>query len=105
MKKNILGVPLDVLNKKGAVSKEVALEMSKNISRNYKSDLGVSITGISGPTGGTKTKPIGLYYISIKYKDTHFSKKFIFNVNDRIIHREVAANTALNMIRLFLDTV
>ena len=105
IKKNILKIPLDILNKKGAVSKEVALEMSKNISRDYRSDLGVSITGISGPTGGTETKPLGLYYISIKHKDVHFAKKFIFNVNDRITHREVAANTALNMIRLFLDTV
>ena len=98
-------MPLDILNKKGAVSKEVALEMSKNISKDYRTDLGVSITGISGPTGGTEVKPIGLYYISIKHKDRHFSKKFIFNVNDRITHREVAANTALNMIRLFLDTL
>mgnify|MGYP002849575068 CR=1 FL=1 len=64
--------------------------------------MGISITGISGPSGETDKKRLGLYYISIKYKRKHFYKKFIFNVNDRSIHREVAVNTALNLIRLCL---
>jgi len=77
--------------------------MSNNISRDFDTDLGISITGISGPTGGTPAKPVGLYYISIKHKDIHFVKRFLFSVNDRNIHRNVVATTALNMIRLFLD--
>ena len=103
IKENVLGVSKEIIDRKGAVSEEIALEMSNNISRDFKTDLGISITGISGPTGGTKTKPVGLYYIGIKHKNIHFAKRFLSSVNDRAIHREVVATTALNMIRLFLD--
>ena len=105
IKEKVLRISKEVIDQKGAVSEEVALEMSNNISTVFKTDLGISITGISGPTGGTEAKPLGLYYISIKYKNIHFAKRFLFSVNDRSIHREVAATTALNMIRLFLDKV
>ena len=91
-----------MLIEKGAVSSEVALLMSINIAKKFNSHMGISITGISGPSGGTDEKPLGLYYVSIKYKRKHFSKKFIFDVNDRLIHRDVAVNTALNLIRLCL---
>ena len=103
IKEKILGIPKKIIDEEGAVSEKVALEMSNNISRDFDTDLGISITGISGPTGGTPAKPVGLYYISIKHKDIHFVKRFLFSVNDRNIHRNVVATTALNMIRLFLD--
>jgi len=103
IKEKVLGIPKKIIDEEGAVSEKVALEMSNNISRDFETDLGISITGISGPTGGTSAKPVGLYYISIKHKDMHFVKRFLFSVNDRNIHRNVVANTALNMIRLFLD--
>ena len=64
--------------------------------------MSVSITGISGPGGGSKEKPIGLYYISVCYNDLHVTKNFNFNIDDREMHREVVATTALNMIRLTL---
>ena len=105
IKEKILGIPKKIIDEEGAVSEKVALEMSNNISRDFDTDLGISITGISGPTGGTPAKPVGLYYISIKHKDIHFVKRFLFSVNDRNIHRNVVATTALNMIRLFLDKI
>ena len=102
IKSDILNVPDEILLREGAVSSEVALIMSDNIMKLFNSNIGVSITGISGPSGGTPEKPLGLYYISIKHDKNHFFKKFIFNINDRSIHREVVTNTALNLIRLTL---
>jgi len=103
IKKEFLKVPKDILDNKGAVSSDVALIMSNNIMKSFNSDMGVSITGISGPSGGTLEKPVGLYYVSIKYRKKHFFKKFIFNINDRDTHRQIVANTALNLIRLVLE--
>ena len=103
IKREFLKVPKDILDNKGAVSSDVALIMSNNIMKSFNSDMGVSITGISGPSGGTLEKPVGLYYISIKYRKKHFFKKFIFNIKDRDTHRQIVANTALNLIRLVLE--
>ena len=103
VKNEILKVPDDILINKGAVSAETALIMSDNVMKLFNTDMGISITGISGPSGESSEKPLGLYYISIKYGDDHFFKKFIFNINEREVHREVASNTALNLIRLALD--
>tara|TARA_Y100001970_G_scaffold293051_1_gene437426 strand:- start:639 stop:1895 length:1257 start_codon:yes stop_codon:yes gene_type:complete len=103
IKRELLNVPKDILDSKGAVSSDVALIMSDNVTKLFNSDIGVSITGISGPGGGTVDKPIGLYYISLKYGEKHSFKKFIFNIEDRTLHREVVSNTALNLIRLILD--
>jgi len=74
--------------------------MAKNVARYFKTDLGVSITGISGPSGGSKEKPVGLYYIGISFGEHHFSKKFITGTNDRKTNREISSDTALNLIRL-----
>ena len=63
---NILKVPKKVISKYGAVSKECCLLMVKNLSKISKANISVSITGIAGPNGGTKLKPVGLVYIGIK---------------------------------------
>ena len=74
----LLKIPNSILKKKGAVSKEVAILMSKNLAKISKSDLCISTTGIAGPLGGSKEKPIGLAYISITFlkKNFLFKKKF-----------------------------
>ena len=100
IKNLILKVPNNLLNEYGAVNGEVASLMAKNVAKYFKSDLGVSVTGISGPDGGTDNKPVGLYYVGISFKDQHFSKKFISKINDREINREISSDTALNLIRL-----
>ncbi len=97
-KENIAGVNSHTLSKFGAVSKEVVEELSLNVSKNFKTDIGIASTGISGPTGGTEEKPVGLVYISIYFKNTFYTKKFIFFKN-RKIHREMTAQAALNMMR------
>ena len=101
IKNLFLGVTNDLLIKKGAVSSEVALEMAKNIMYKFDTDIGVSTTGISGPTGGTDDKPIGLIYIAVVIKDQKIVKEFNL-VPSRREHREVATHTALNMLRLLL---
>ena len=100
-KEHSLNIPHKMISKYGAVSKEVSELMCKNISEILKVDISISCTGISGPLGGTKEKPVGLVFISVNYKDLIFTKKFIF-FKDREIHREITANTALNMLRLAL---
>ena len=101
IKNLFLDVTNDLLIKKGAVSSEVALEMAKNIMCKFNTDIGISTTGISGPTGGTDDKPIGLIYIAVVIKDQKIVKKFNL-IPSRREHREVATHTALNMLRLLL---
>jgi nicotinamide-nucleotide amidase len=63
---DILKVPKEVISKYGSVSKECCISMVKNLSKISKANISISITGIAGPKGGTKQKPIGLVYIGIK---------------------------------------
>ena len=63
---DILKVPKKIISKYGAVSKECCLSMVKNLSKINKTNISISITGIAGPSGGTKLKPVGLVYIGIK---------------------------------------
>jgi len=62
---NLLKVPKNIIKKYGTVSEQVCLAMVKNISKIDKADMSVSITGIAGPSGGTKKKPVGLVYIGV----------------------------------------
>ena len=77
--------------------------MAKNIADHFKTDMGISITGISGPGGGSDQKPVGLYYIGYYFKGTTCSKKFLTKINDREINREISSETALNLIRLKIN--
>ena len=97
IKQNILEVPLELIDKFGAVSSQVAESMAINACRKFKSDISISCTGISGPTGGTDKKPVGTVYISVKYLDTQVTKKFIFKL-EREFHRIITKQTALYML-------
>ena len=99
-KMEILGVPKELLDKFGAVSPEVALAMAKGIRQISKTDLGLSVTGIAGPTGGTKEKPVGLIYIGLADSQKSWVEKFLFG-QDRMINRERASQATLNMVRLY----
>lgn len=93
----LLNVSENTLEKYGAVSKEVAEAMSKGIRIKSKVDIGISTTGIAGPTGGTKKKPVGLVYISISTKKNTYVKKFNFT-GDRIQNKKNTCEAALNML-------
>lgn len=65
IKEKLLGVKKETLKAKGAVSPETAMEMAKGILRLSGADIGISVTGVAGPTGGTKEKPVGTVYIGV----------------------------------------
>ena len=98
VKMRVLGVRKDTLDTAGAVSPEVAEQMAAGVARALGADIGVGITGVAGPDGGTEDKPVGLVYISVWYKGQHFTRKMrSSNGRDRI--RMQAASTALDLIR------
>jgi|TARA_B100000524_G_scaffold150186_1_gene76019 nicotinamide-nucleotide amidase len=101
-KVKILKVPKKTINKYGAVSHETCLSMVKNLSRISKSNISISITGIAGPNGGTKEKPVGLVYIGLKKGDKTIIKKNLFKNKRRISIQKATVKEALKMV---LNTV
>lgn len=97
IKENVLGVPAHLLQKYGAVSEEVALEMAKRVRLLARADIGVGVTGIAGPAGGTKAKPVGLVYIGLAANKKRIVKKFLFKGSRRQIKLR-ASQAALNLI-------
>ena len=95
---NILKVPKKIIMKYGAVSYETCLSMVKNLNKIAKTDFSLSITGVAGPHGGTKEKPIGLVYIGIKKGNKTLVKKFQFKNKKRSSIQKATVNKALNLI-------
>lgn len=93
----LLGVPESLLTEYGAVSEQVAKAMAEGIRNNSKVDIGIATTGIAGPTGGTKDKPVGLVYIAVSTQEETYVKKFLFN-GDRLQNKESGCDAALNML-------
>ena len=100
-KTELLKVPLEIIEKYGAVSEEVAILMAEGVRGLAKTDYGLSATGIAGPKGGTPDKPVGTVYIGFAHENDSFAQRFQF-AEDRMTNRERAAQAALNMVRLFL---
>ncbi len=80
----ILSVPKTIIAKKGAVSKECCKLMVTNLQKLSKSDVCVSITGVAGPSGGTKTKPVGTVYVGIICNKKLYVKKYNFKKYNRL---------------------
>jgi len=97
-KMNILKVPKKIINKYGAVSKECCLSMVKNLSKISKANISVSITGIAGPNGGTKLKPVGLVFIGIKKGNKIIIKENLFKNKNRIAIQKATVITSFNSI-------
>ena len=99
---NILKVPKKVIMKNGAVSYEACLSMVKKLNKISKTNISVSITGVAGPNGGTKQKPVGLVYIGIKKANKTLVKKFLFKNKKRSSIQKATVNKALNLILSFV---
>ena len=99
---NLLKVPKNIIRKHGAVSYETCLTMVKNLSKISKTNISVSITGIAGPKGGTKKKPVGLVFIGIKKGNKTLVKKYLFKNKKRTSIQRVAVNNSLNLILSFI---
>ncbi len=104
-KEALLFVPHEVLKAHGAVSEETARAMAEGIVKRSGSDLGIGITGIAGPDGGTPEKPVGLIYIALSDgKTTWVAKRSpIGRTKSREWHRHCAASQALDMARRYLS--
>ena len=98
---NILKVPKRLIMKHGAVSYETCLSMVKNLNKISKTNISVSITGVAGPKGGTKQKPVGLVYIGLKKGKKNLVKKFLFKCKQRNSIQRSTVNKALNLVLSF----
>lgn len=101
IKKELLGVRAEDMERYGAVSEEVALQMAAGVRERTGADVGVSVTGIAGPGGGTPEKPVGLVWIAIQSSDAKARRFHV--VGDRIEIRQRAAQAALEMVRRALS--
>jgi PncC family amidohydrolase len=101
-KETFLAVPHDLLLAKGAVSREVALKMAEGVRQAARVDVGLSVTGIAGPSGGTKEKPVGTVFIALAATGNHLVGEYHF-VGDRQSIREQTADEALKMAVAYLE--
>ena len=101
IKNSILKVKAETLKEFGAVSEQTARQMSSNVRELFKTDIGVGVTGIAGPDGGSIEKPVGTVYISVSNSDKTFVKKFNFS-GSRIEIKNQTCNAAMSMIKNFV---
>ena len=94
----ILKVNKNIINKYGAVSKECCKSMVQNLSKISKSKVNISITGIAGPGGGSKDKPIGLVYIGMKKGNKIIIKENKFKSKNRFLIQKATVKTSLKII-------
>ena len=93
-----LKINKNIIKKYGAVSRECCYAMVKNLSKISKANINVSITGIAGPTGGTKQKPVGLVYIGIKKANKIQINKCLFTSKKRSSIQKAAVKKALDLV-------
>ncbi len=97
-KVKLLRVPKKTIVNFGAVSHETCLSMVKNLSKISKSTISISVTGIAGPTGGTKEKPVGLVYVGLKKGRKTIIKKNLFINKGRIFIQKATVKKVLKMV-------
>jgi len=95
---DILNIPKKIIKKYGSVSKQVCLAMLKNLSKISKTNMSVSVTGIAGPSGGSKEKPVGLVYLGIKKSNKIRIIKCQFKNKGRSYIQNAAVNKCLKLI-------
>tara|TARA_B100000941_G_C28399080_1_gene497032 strand:+ start:68 stop:538 length:471 start_codon:yes stop_codon:yes gene_type:complete len=97
-KQKILKVPSKVIKKYGAVSVQCCLSMVDNLSKISNSHINISITGIAGPKGGTKKKPVGLVFIGLKFMRKTLVNKYLFKNKSRKNFQKMTVNTAIKTV-------
>ena len=98
---NILNINDNIIEEFGAVSKQVAYHMALSLVSKFSADIGIGITGIAGPNGGSKNKPVGLVWVGFGTKNKITTKKFLFNGN-RLDIRLKATLESLKELNNFL---
>jgi len=94
----ILKIPKNIIKKYGAVSNQVCLFMLKNLNKISKTKISLSITGIAGPRGGSKNKPVGLVFIGVKKGNYIKIKKYLFKNKGRLYIQKAAVYESLKLI-------
>ena len=97
-KNKILGIPLGTIKKYGAVSRQVATLMAKNVRGLARTDIGIGLSGIAGPGGASRKKPVGIVYIALSTKTKTLCREFRF-LGQRNIIKQKASQAALNLLR------
>ena len=98
-KTNVLKVNKNIIQKYGAVSQQCCEAMVKNLAKISKTQINVSITGIAGPNGGTKSKPVGLVYIGIKKNNKLLISKNVFKKRNRKAIQKATIKKTLEIIK------
>ena len=96
MKSKMLEIPIELINKNGAVSEIVAYNMASNVLNLMKADLSIAVTGIAGPGGGSESKPVGLVWIAVGTSKEIITKKYFFKGN----RLEIRKKTTLESLKL-----
>ena len=99
---NTLKIPKKTITTYGAVSYETCLSMVKNVNKISKTNISVSITGIAGPKGGSKSKPVGLVFIGIKKGNKTLVRKYLFKNKKRTSIQKLIVIKSLNLILSFI---
>ena len=94
----LLKVPKKTITEYGAVSYETCLSMVKNLSKISKSNISISVTGVAGPNGGTKEKPVGLVFIGLKKGNKTIIRKNLFKSKKRIVIQKATVKKVLKMV-------
>ena len=94
----LLKINKNIIRKHGAVSHECCMAMVKNLSKISKTNVNISITGIAGPNGGTKLKPVGLVYIGIKKDNKIQINKCLFKDKKRSLIQKATVEKTLNLL-------
>jgi PncC family amidohydrolase len=102
IKAAMLNVPWDTLNAHGAVSRETALAMARGVRAALGTDIGISVTGIAGPDGGTPEKPVGTVWIGLSAGDFEDAWRFLWD-GDRLSNKELSAQAALQKVVDYLQ--
>ena len=97
-KTKVLKIPKNIIKKYGSVSYQVCLAMVQNVSKIGETSMSVALTGVAGPSGGTKIKPVGLVYIAIKKGNRTKVKKYLFKNKGRSYIQKTAVNKCLELI-------
>jgi len=97
VKQQLLGVAADTLAQDGAVSQQTALQMARGVCKLLGAQVGVSVTGIAGPGGGTQEKPVGLTWIAVVSPDGERVERYMWS-GDRIENKESSATAALDLL-------
>jgi PncC family amidohydrolase len=98
----LIHVSWDTLRKYGAVSRETVIEMARGVRSALGADIGVSLSGIAGPSGGTPEKPVGTTWIGLSANDGEWARMFVFEGNRRA-NKEAAAQAALQFVLDYLN--